>query len=238
MNGTRCAPKTLCFTFSIEGSPENGYITKFVLMFDDFYDEISMPVTVSNGRIFIDSTPTIFVVNPDSLIDGHTVQLYQTENITLSGNVINAEQPTSTLIKNCQVVSTMVRGSYQQTDDSGLLVGPALLLFDTNTGVLVRAAGQFSDVLLDELGIAFIYGGVFDLLDFSENLDFTLVHTSFSLWLLILIPIFVIAFLVVVFLAYKSIKTKKGGKRKAPSNKSLKTRSYKMLNAEGIHYKL
>ena len=83
----------------------------------DFTEEVSLPATVSNGRVFIDSTPTMFVVDPASLVDDKTIQLFQTENITLSGNVFMDGQPT-TLINDYRVASKVVRATYQQTNSS------------------------------------------------------------------------------------------------------------------------
>jgi hypothetical protein len=71
----------------MEESSEGEYIVTFMLSFDGFYDEVSLPATVSNGRVYIDSTPTIFVVDPASLVDGNTIHFFQTENLTLSGDV-------------------------------------------------------------------------------------------------------------------------------------------------------
>ncbi|MDR2699380.1 MAG: hypothetical protein LBC12_00925 [Nitrososphaerota archaeon] len=219
LNGTNCTPETALFTFSMKESLEGNYVAQVTLTFDDYYNEISLPATISNGRVFIDSTPTTFIVDPSSLIENNTIQICQTENLSLSGTVIHeVQQPT--LIENYQVVSKTVLCSYQQTDDSGLFIGHPVLWFDPETGVLVRAASQFSDVLLNKLGVAFIFGGVFDLVDYSENLNFTLVRITTPHWKLALIPIFVVLFASVVFSAYKSSKKKKQDKRKTYSNKS------------------
>jgi hypothetical protein len=219
LNGTTCTPEAVFFAFYVQKSYGSEYIAKVVLAFDDYYDEISLPATILNGRVFIDSTPTTFVVSPDSLVDNNTIQLYQTENLSLLGTVVHeVQQPT--LIENYEVVSKSVSCSYQQTDDSGLFVGHPFLWFDPETGILVRAAGQFSDVLLSKLGVAFIFGGVFDLLDYSDNLDFTLVRITTLPWKLTLIPLFVVVSVLVVFSTYKSSKKKKRDKRKTYSDKS------------------
>jgi energy-coupling factor transporter ATP-binding protein EcfA2 len=240
LNGTDYHPETVRFTFSMEESPEGEYTVKSMLTFDGFYDEVSLPATVSNGRVFIDSTPTIFVVNPAPLVDGNTIQLFQTENLTLSGTVLMDGQPT-TLINDYRVASKVVRASYQQTNSSELslpgplLVGSSMLFFDPKTGVLTHASSKFSDVLLNKLGVMCIVGGIFDLVDYSENLDFTLVRLSPPLWQLIIIPVAVILLVLVVFLAYRSSKRKKSG-RKPSSNSFLKIHLAYASKEEGAHY--
>ncbi len=79
----------------MDESPKGECIAKFTLLFGDFYDEISLPASVSNGRVFIDSIPTVFVVSPDSLIDDNTIEIYRTENISLSGTVSGEGRPST-----------------------------------------------------------------------------------------------------------------------------------------------
>jgi cbb3-type cytochrome oxidase subunit 3 len=219
LNGTNYYPETAHFTFFMEESLEGEYTAKFMLTFDNFSKEVSLPATVSNGRVYIDSIPTIFVVDPASLVDGKTIQLFQTENMTLSGAVLEDGRPT-TLINNYRVASKVVRATYQQTNSSNLLsLGSTLLFFDPKTGVLTQAPSKFSDVLLNKLGVESIVGGIFELSDYSENLNFALVTMPSEpaepseLVLFILTPVFVIVFILVGFFAYRSLK-KKRAKRK------------------------
>jgi hypothetical protein len=240
LNGTDCHPETVSFTFSMEESPEGEYTVKFMLTFNGFYDEVSLPATVSDGRVYIDSTPTIFVVDSASLTDGNTIQLFQTENLTLSGDVFMDGQPT-TLINDSRVASKVVRAYYQQTDSSELqLPGPLLLgsthlFFDPKNGVMTHAPSKFSDVLLNKIGVMCIVDGIFDLVDYSENLDFTLVRLSSPLWQLIIIPVAAILLVLVVFLAYRSSKRKKSG-RKTNSNNFLKIHFVYASKEEGAYY--
>jgi len=235
LNGTSYSPKTTLFTFSMEELAEGEHIVKFMLTFDDFYDEISVPATVSNGRVYIDSTETIFVVDPNSLIDDNTLQLYQTETLALSGTVFTEGRPT-TLIEDYHIVSKIVRTSYQQTNSSGLFIGSPYLWFDQKTGVLTRASAQISDILLNKLGIEFIFGGRFELLDYSKNLNFTLVHINTPFWEFVIIPLFAILFVLVVFLAYRSSKKKKSGRRKTTPAKFLKIHFANASKEEGARY--
>jgi cbb3-type cytochrome oxidase subunit 3 len=218
LNGTSYTAETTIFTFYIEELTGGEHVAKFTLAFGDFYDEITLPATVSDGRVYIDSTPTMFVVDPASLIDDNTIQLYQTENLVLSGTVLG-DGRVSTLIENYRIFSKVVRASYQTDSDS--FFSKPMLSFDHETGVLTHAAGQISDVLLNKLGVAYLLGGIFDLVDYSENLNFTIVRDFISFFELILIPVFVIIFVLVAFFAYRASK-KKREKRKKHLNKSLK----------------
>jgi hypothetical protein len=217
LNGTQYMAETTDFTFSLDESSKGEYTAKFTLTFGDFYDEVSLPANVLNGRVFIDSVPTIFVVNPDSLIDDSQIQIFQTENLSLSGTVRGDGRP-STLIDDYHVLSKVVQASYQQAN-SGMFVSSPILTYDAKTGVLTSATGQFSDVLLNKLGVSFIFGGLFDLEDYSESLNFTLVNLSPPIWQFIIIPVAIILFVLVVFLAYRSSKKKKSGKRKTYSER-------------------
>ncbi len=222
LNGTDCFPKTVNVTFSMEESSEGEYTVKFMLAFDGFYKEVSLPATASNGRVLIDSTPTIFVVDPASLVDNNTIQLFQTEDLTLSGTVLMDGQP-STLINDYRVASKVVQASYQRPDSSelslpgALVFGSTHLFFDPKNGVMTHAPTKFSDILLNKLGVMCIVDGIFDLVDYSENLDFTLVRPSSPLWQLITIPVAVILLVLVVFFAYRYSKKKKSGRSKTNS---------------------
>ncbi len=102
-----------------------------------------------------------------------------------------------------------------------MFVSSPLLTFDSKTGILTSATGQFSDVLLNKLGVSFIFGGLFDLLDYSENLNFTLVRLSPPFELIIL-PAVGILFVLVVSLAYRSTKKRRAA-GKSYSKNSLKS---------------
>jgi hypothetical protein len=73
-----------------------------------------------------------------------------------------------------------------------------------------------------------IVDGIFDLVDYSENLDFTLIRLSSPLsstsplWQFAMILVVVILLVLVVFLAYRNSKKKKSGRPKTNSNNFLK----------------
>lgn len=176
LNGTYYSAKTVLFTFSMEESSNGEYTVKFTLTFDDFYNEVTLPATVSNGRVYIDSTPTIFVVNPKDLIDDNIIQLFQTENWSFSGTVMNDGRPAypETLIEDYRVSSKRVKGIYQQPDGSKSMWQPNLF-YDPTTGVVVSPPAYIMDeILFNKVGVALLHNGVFLLSDYSENLNFSL----------------------------------------------------------------
>jgi hypothetical protein len=176
LNGTYYLAKTVLFTFSMEESLNGEYTVKFMLTLDDFYYEVTLPATVSNGRVYIDSTPTMFVVNPKDLINDNVIQIFQTENWSFSGTVMDDGGPAriNTLIEDYHVSSKRVIGFYQQPDGSKLLFKP-FLFYDLTTGVLVDTPEYIMDeVLFNKVGVALLYNGNFRLSDYSENLNFTL----------------------------------------------------------------
>jgi hypothetical protein len=176
LNGTYYGAKTVLFTFAMEESPKGEYTVKFTFNFDNFHNEITLPATVANGRVYIDSTPTMFVINPKELINDNTIQIFQTKNWSFSGTVMNDGRPArpQTLIEDYFVSSKRVNGFYQQPDGSKSMWTP-LLFYDLTTGVLVSAPTYIMDeVLFNKVGVALLYNNVFLLSDYSENLNFTL----------------------------------------------------------------
>ncbi len=176
LNGTYYLAKTVLFTFAMEESLNGEYTVKFMLTLDDFYYEVTLPATVSNGRVYIDSTPTMFVVNPNELINDNIIQIFQTENWSFSGTVMDDGRPARviTLIEDYHVSSKRVNAFYQQPDGSKLMFQP-LVFYDLTTGVLVDAPEYIMDeVLFNKVGVALLYNGNFRLSDYSENLNFTL----------------------------------------------------------------
>jgi hypothetical protein len=176
LNGTYYLAKNVLFTFAMEESLNSEYTVKFTLILDNFNYEVTLPATVSNGRVYIDSTPTMFVVNPKELINDNVIQIFQTENWSFSGTVMDDGGPArvNTLIEDYHVSSKRVKAVYQQPDGSKSLFHPHLF-YDLTTGVLVDAPAYIMDeVLFDKVGVALLYNGNFRLSDYSENLNFTL----------------------------------------------------------------
>jgi hypothetical protein len=176
LNGTYYLAKTVLFTFAMEESLNGEYTVKFMLTLDDFYYEVTLPATVSNGRVYIDSTATMFVVNPKELINDNVIQIFQSEKWSFSGTVMDDGGPArvNTLIEDYHVSSKRVNGFYQQPDGSKLMFQP-LVFYDLTTGVLVSAPTYIMDeVLFNKVGVALLYNENFRLSDYSENLNFTL----------------------------------------------------------------
>lgn len=181
------------------------YSIHIALDFGSFSNETTTNAVISDGRLIVDSVPSIFVVNPDLLIDGNTIQLYQTAKRTLEGTVVRTGLP-PTAIGDYRVTSKMVTAYYKT--DSNSMAMPLTLGFDPKTGVLTEAAGQLTDILLDKMGIDFILGGTFELISYSEKLNFDLVSTSqVPLWIILTATASLSG--AITALAYKSLRKRK-----------------------------
>jgi hypothetical protein len=117
------------------------------------------------------------------------------------------------------------------TTDSDSMTMPLTLGFDPETGVLTEAAGQLTDVLLDEMDIYFILGGTFELISYSENLNFDLVGNSqFLMWLIVTAA--TASACIITVLAYKSLKKKAYHNARSEKRKKLS----RITSKGGEHY--
>lgn len=205
-DGNAFTSKNMSLTFSVDRTSADKYFVHLSVNFGSFFNETTGNATISNGRLIIDSIPSIFFVSPALLTDGAVIQLYQTESRTLEGAVRKTGQP-PTAIGDYRVTSKMV-SAYLQSNSSGTPGGHLYMGFDPKTGVITMAAGQLSDILLDKMSIDFIQGGTFELISFSENLGFNLVIKSQSLIWGIVIISGIIAFCIFTLLVYKHNKKK------------------------------
>ncbi|MEM2081124.1 MAG: hypothetical protein QW744_02500 [Candidatus Bathyarchaeia archaeon] len=204
-NGTILTSKNMRLTFSMNQTGKEQYSIHIALDFGSFSNETTTNAVISDGRLIVDSVPSIFVVNPDLLIDGNTIQLYQTAKRTLEGTVVRTGLP-PTAIGDYRVTSKMVTAYYKT--DSNSMAMPLTLGFDPKTGVLTEAAGQLTDILLDKMGIDFILGGTFELISYSEKLNFDLVSTSqVPLWIILTATASLSG--AITALAYKSLRKRK-----------------------------
>jgi hypothetical protein len=222
-NGTTLTSKNMILTFSMNQTGGDQYIICTSVNLGSFSNETTADAKIADGRLIIASIPSIFVISPDLLIDGEKIQLYQTVNRTLEGTVARTGRP-PTAIGDYRVTSKMVT-AYHKTDSDAMAM-PLTLGFDPETGVLTEAAGQLTDVLLDEMGIYFILGGTFELFSYSENLNLDLVGNSrFLIWLIV--TAVTASSCVITVLAYKAFKKKayrndRSEKRKKRSKMSAK----------------
>ena len=191
----------------------NHYIISISIVFGSFFNKSTTAATIENGRLMIDSIPSIFVISPDLLVDGDTIQLYQSANRTLEGTVARTGFP-PTAIGDYRITSKMVT-AYHKTD-SGKMAMPLTLGFDLKTGIITEAAGQLTDILLDKMSIDFILGGTFELISYSQNLPFELVG-QFPTWV-IFIAVGAVIFCVITTLAYRNSPKRKHTQKAIKNN--------------------
>lgn len=184
-DGNAITSKNMSLTFSMDQTSEDQYLVTLSVNFGTFFNETTENATISNGRLIIDSISSIFFISPDLLIDGDFIQLYQTERRTLEGTVWKTGKPL-TAIGDYKVISKVISADVQA--NSSLTPGGHILIgFDPKTGIINMVAGQLTDVLLDKMSIDFIQGGTFDLISYSENLDFELISDQLLIWTIVII---------------------------------------------------
>jgi hypothetical protein len=223
-NGNLMTSKNMSLTFSVDQTNGDQHLAKLSVNFGAFFNETTGNATISNGRLMIDSIPSIFFVSPALLTDGDDIQLYQTESRTLEGTVRKTGLP-PTAIGDYRVTSKMVSANLQ-TNSSESPGGYLSIGFDPETGVITAAAGQLTDILLDKMSIDFILGGTFELISYSENLGFDLVVKSqFLIWGIIVIFVIILSCVITV-LVYKSLKKKTNRKFRTEKHKKLLRAKY------------
>lgn len=230
-NGSYLTSRILNLIFLMNQTSGNQYIVSIDLDFGSFSNQTITNATISNGRLIIDSTSSIFVISPDLLKDGESIQLYKIGNQTLFGNVERTGKP-PTAIGDYRVTSKMVVAHPEPNSEHMAL--PLTLGFDPKSGVLTEAAGQLRDILLKMMGIDFILGGTFELISYSDNLNFNLVlNSQFTGWQILSILAIVFAMFFAITVAYKA-----SNKRKKPDRKKVKNaKNYlKSTKTEGGYY--
>lgn len=214
-NETKIPQKNLTLTFSMDENEDNNYSIHLVVETEDIFKELSTEGYISDGQLIVNSRRTLFLINQTLLNEGDHIELAETMEGTLSGNVSTIGKP-ETAIANLRIRARVIL-AYHVIDSQNTL--PLVIGFDPDTGLLVYAACVLSDVLLEEMGITYIYGGSFNLRAYSDNLDFMLIelHQSISLtWILVItMPAF---FLFLVIALYHMCKTNKLKERKKTLN--------------------
>jgi hypothetical protein len=204
-NGNLMTSKNMSLTFSVDQTNGDQHLAKLSVNFGAFFNETTGNATISNGRLMIDSIPSIFFVSPALLTDGDDIQLYQTESRTLEGTVRKTGLP-PTAIGDYRVTSKMVSANLQ-TNSSESPGGYLSIGFDPETG-------------------DFILGGTFELISYSENLGFDLVVKSqFLIWGIIVIFVIILSCVITV-LVYKSLKKKTNRKFRTEKHKKLLRAKY------------
>lgn len=210
-NGSSISPESLTLKFSMnEKDDKNGYDVHLAVDGANFFKETFEDATFSDGRLIINSVPSIFIINPDLLIKENSILLTETSDWKLLGEIYGNAKP-STATERQGIKAIMVHAFH--ITDSGPTM-PLNLGFDPNTGILVYIGAALTDVLLNEMGINFI-SGVFKLVSFSDNLNFELVEipSSPASGLFFVVPVLLISlfglFIISTVVIYKVNKKRK-----------------------------
>lgn len=194
VNGSEIPLKDLTVTFSMTEIGTDTVRSQLSINSSDFKREVSVNGNIADDRLLIDSTPSIFVVDPDLLNEDREILLTEVLNWTLIG-LVEKIRNLPTAIEGQEIEAVEVEAFHFKDQGKSM---PLLLGYDPSTGIVVRLAGVVSDVLLKEMGIEQIWGGELRLVDFSNNLKFKLVNSPHgSGWALIIIPLLLFTILTV-----------------------------------------
>jgi hypothetical protein len=172
-NGSSMTSKNLSLNFSLTAKSENKYIVHIAVEGGNFFNETSVVGLISDGRLMVNSIPSIFLTKTELLEEGNKVLLTEIGDWNLTGNVDVIKGKPSTVIEGQRIEAIMV--SSHQVTESGLPL-ELLLGYDASTGILVYSGYSLSDVLLKAIGIELVLGGSLELVSYSENLNLELIN--------------------------------------------------------------
>jgi len=172
-NGTHISSKNLTMTFSITEKSRNECTAHITIECDGFSNEASVEGSIVDGNLVIDSTRSIFLINPN-VTRKQKIVLTETDDWKLTATVDTRTGKTSTAIDPYRVTALMVSSSMSRTE-TGWPIN-VHLGYDPTTGILVYSGYSLSDVLLKEIGIELLLGGGLKLVSYSENLNLEVVN--------------------------------------------------------------
>ncbi|MGD6852707.1 MAG: hypothetical protein ACQCN6_11675, partial [Candidatus Bathyarchaeia archaeon] len=197
----------ISFSTNAKGYADNDFQVHLAVTADDFSKEKTLDGTMVNGKLIVDSKTSLFMLDPHLLVKGAKIQLGETPDWKLVGDISNNTWKLQTAIEDYVVEAAGVL-AYHSTAiaPKGWLM--LNLGYDTQTGMLVSATGALSDVLLDAVGIQLITEGNFKLVGYSENLNLEVAKppegtTIFPYWIILAVTIPVVIG-VVAALAYRA----------------------------------
>ncbi|MCW4024794.1 MAG: hypothetical protein NWF01_07150 [Candidatus Bathyarchaeota archaeon] len=191
----------------------NNCTINFTIQGDSFSKETTAEGYFTGNRLLVDSVPSIFVISPDFFSKDRDILLTETNEWQLVGNIISRTAKPLTAIDG-QYIKTIMVESFHVINGTSQM--PSMLGFDPKTGILVYAGASLSDVILKEMGIDYIRGGIFRLTAYSKNLNFELI--TITNWLPIILALTaVIAFLIAVIIVYKAGKRNRKSRNQKPN---------------------
>lgn len=212
-DGSYIFSENLSMTFSITERSGNECTAHLAVECDGFSNEASVDGSIVDGNLVIDSTRSIFLINPN-VTGKQKIVLTETDDWKLTANVQSRTGHPSTAIDPYGVTALMVSSSISRTETGWPI--RVQLGYDPTTGILVYSGLSLSDVLLKELGIELLLGGGLKLVSYSENLNLEVVNlpppgSMLSVWfilftLLVSSPVILPVVAVVVYIIRKKRK--------------------------------
>lgn len=170
-NGSHINSKELTLSLSLNEKKENEYDVHIAVEGGGFFNEKTVDGYVSDGKLIVNATPSVFLTKTEQLEKGKQILLSETDDWKLEAKVDTTTAKLSTAIDNNWVDGVMVSSS--QLTESGWPM-QLMLGYDSSTGILVYSGWSLSDVLLKEIGVELILGGSLELVSYSDNLDLKL----------------------------------------------------------------
>ena len=212
-NGNITSTKALNMSFSTnaEGYNDDDCQMHIALVGGNFTVEKTLNGKMVNGRLMINDSASIFKITPNMLVSGTQIQLSETPNWHLIGDVSNNTSKLTTAIDDYLIQVKGVR-AYHSTANVPKNWLTLNLGYDLNTGMLVSIRGVLSDALLDAVGVKFIMDSFFQVVSYSANLDLAVakkpmsIPGGFPFWITVITPVTIA---IIAYLAYRSYKNKK-----------------------------
>jgi hypothetical protein len=170
-NGTHINSKDLTLSLSLNEKKENEYAVHIAVESGNFSDETTVSGYISDGKLMIGDTASVFLTKTDELEKGNWVLLSETDGWKLTANVGTVTGKPATAIDDQLIEAIMVTSS--QLTKSGWPL-QLTLGYDSSTGILVYSGWSLSDVLLKAVGVELILGGSLELASYSDNLNLKL----------------------------------------------------------------
>ena len=172
-NGTQINSENLTLSYTITKQSSERCTVNVAVECDTFSNQTTVDGTIENGNLVIDSTRSLFLINPN-LTKNQKVVLAETSDGKLDSTVLSVNSRASTTADRNYVKPTIAVLSKDPESSS-----PFYYMFSDysqNTGALVELGGRVSDVLLKKLGIDVIINGNLCLNTYSENLDLDIIN--------------------------------------------------------------
>ena len=222
-NGTHITSKNLTMTFSVTERGGNECTAHLAFECDKFSNETTVDGRIVDGNLVIDSTRSIFLINPN-VTRKQNIVLTETADWSLNATVNTRTGNPSTAVEPYGVNALIVRAHNSLTEEGWPM--SLTLGYDPISGMLVYSGYSLSDVLLKKVGIELLLGGSLGLVSYSDDLNLEFFNWDlfwarlnakfflFDLHLSLLVVLAVVA--VVLFISRKRRKRRQVGALNIP----------------------